>query len=454
MDAAVQHDRTISSAADFSDVWAILPSSMPSITTLQSQAMVPLPVYDATPEAVDPKALNILGNASVPTSGSRIAIIELRGMMRKDGRWWREESSSVFVRQQIEEAGRRDDVDGIMLVIESPGGHARGTLELATAVAEAASAKPTHVFCEDLCASAAYWVASQANHISANAPAAIGSIGTLVVLHDYSKMYDEMGVKVLTVKRGEWKDAGIPGKPIQPEHLVDVQAYVDSLQAMFSNAIASGRGLSDDVVESLADGRLHPAESAKALQLIDEVETFESAMQRLHSAIVDESTNNPQSISQTSNPSSLMSSTTTETPATPQTETPQQTATPETTLQPPSNAATIGEIKAVCKGANNDFIVACMSANMTVDQCRDKWIETLQSKCETQATQIQELQKHGTTEPSKPTGVAPMNQSGGGDAGEPDNFAAAVQERKRQEACSTGAAIAWVRDNRPELIGT
>lgn len=62
-----------------------------------------------------------------------------------------------------------------------------GTDDLARDVKAASRAKPLWAHIEDMGASAAYWVASQASKITANSETAlVGSIGTLQVIHDHT----------------------------------------------------------------------------------------------------------------------------------------------------------------------------------------------------------------------------------------------------------------------------
>ena len=67
----------------------------------------------------------------------------------------------------LSEAAKRDDIKGVFLDIDSPGGTVAGTPELAAAVKSLNRQKPVYAFSSGLMCSAAYWIASQARAIYA-----------------------------------------------------------------------------------------------------------------------------------------------------------------------------------------------------------------------------------------------------------------------------------------------
>src|SRR5581483_9650939 len=96
-------------------------------------------------------------------------------------------TSTVMARRDIRQAVADQDVAGILLAIDSPGGTVAGTDDLAAEVRQARTSKPVWAAIDDLGASAAYWVASQTQRVTVNSPTAlVGSIGTLQVIRDLS----------------------------------------------------------------------------------------------------------------------------------------------------------------------------------------------------------------------------------------------------------------------------
>ena len=189
--------------------------------------------------------------------------------------------STEILREQIESAVQDHRVDSILMEIDSPGGTASGVQELGDAIYRARSQKAIHAAIRDLGASAAYWLASQASFISANATAAIGSIGCVIAVNDVSERAAQEGIRTIVVASGEYKGAGIPGAPITDEEIIPWQEEVDGIEREFVAAIARGRGRSEDEVGLWASGRTWQAREARQLGLIDAVENFDDALRRL-----------------------------------------------------------------------------------------------------------------------------------------------------------------------------
>lgn len=187
-------------------------------------------------------------------------------------------TSSVQIRRIIRVAVRNPEVKGIMLRIDSPGGTVAGTDELAGDIRAASQIKPIRSHVEGLMASAAFWIGSQASLITASRTSEIGSLGTVAVVHDSSEMAKNEGIKVHVISTGDFKGAFTPGSEVTEEQLADLQEIVDELNEFFMEAVMNGRDMDAKTVKSLFDGRVHVAEKALSLKLIDGVMSFEESV--------------------------------------------------------------------------------------------------------------------------------------------------------------------------------
>lgn len=206
------------------------------------------------------------------------AVLSLTGPMTKRPQSFGSGTSTVQMRRLVRRAAADPDVKQIALVIDSPGGQVSGTHELAADVARAREQKRVAAYIEDLGASAAYWVASQADAIYANETAFVGSIGTYLAVADTSRMYENEGVKVHLLKTGPHKGAGYPGVPVTEAQLAHWQHEVDQVNETFLGHVSQGRRLPLDYTRSIADGRTHVARDAYGLGLIDGVQTLEAML--------------------------------------------------------------------------------------------------------------------------------------------------------------------------------
>lgn len=186
--------------------------------------------------------------------------------------------STIQTRQAIRQALADEDVTSLLLAIDSPGGQVAGVADLAEEVRKANDKKPVHAYIEDLGASAAYWVASQARRITSNPTAEVGSIGVFAVLTDLAGMAEREGVQVRVISTGPYKGLGTPGTPVTEALVDEVQSQVDRIGAFFFEAVQRGRRLSAQRLQTVTDGRVWLAAQAQQLGLIDGIQSFDEAV--------------------------------------------------------------------------------------------------------------------------------------------------------------------------------
>lgn len=234
-------------------------------------------------EAIDAEARHESGRRSTASFDviQDVAVIPIHGTLMKQASSFSRGSSTVQIRRQVRAAAADPSIKAIFLHVESPGGAVPGTAELADDVLAARDKKPVHAFIEDVGASAAFWIAAQANFISANRMAFVGSIGTFAGLHDLSKMADKMGIEVVLFKAGEFKAAGFPGTVVTPEQREMFQNRINMINDQFlAGLVKSGRFTKKEAKE-LNDGRALIASEALKVNMIDKVETFDQALSRV-----------------------------------------------------------------------------------------------------------------------------------------------------------------------------
>lgn len=224
------------------------------------------------------------GRTLYAIDGNGIAYVRLSGhLMKFDSKFGG--TSTIRARRAIRMAAADEDAKAILLAIDSPGGTVAGTEELARDVVAAKDQKPVFAHIDDLGASAALWVASQADHLSANKTALVGSIGTVAVIEDSSKAAEKEGIEVHVISTGPFKGAGIPGTKVTDEHLAEMQELVDDLNEHFMQAVSTGRNLPMDAVRAMADGRVHIAQKAKAMGLINAVRPFDATIRHIREVV-------------------------------------------------------------------------------------------------------------------------------------------------------------------------
>lgn len=365
-----------------------------------------------------------------------IATVTLDGKLMKQASSMLGGTSTVATRNKLRGLATNPAVAAVMLLIDSPGGTVAGTEELAADVAALAKIKPVHAFIDDLGASAAYWVASQASFISTNPSGLVGSIGTYGAIFDYSGAAAMEGVKAYVVRAGKFKGMGTPGTEITQEHLAELQRNVDALNARFLSGVATGRRMNSDRVAELADGRVHIGAEALALGLVDAVNSYDAAMQRLAAQVTNRSTKTMQA--EHVNPISSKDAIEVATEI--------KSAGPAT-----AQAASYEQLKAGCYGADAAFIVAQLDAKASLPDAQSAWMQAQQLKI-AEANQRAEQAKAAASRP----GVAPIsgaeptgNQvAAGGSATE--QFWGLVKEQRADGRTKDQAILKVVSEN-PDL---
>lgn len=127
----------------------------------------------------------------------------------------------------------------VLLVMRTPGGCVTGVPEAASIVAN----YPKSVFAltDNQCASAGYWIASQAQEVWLTPSSEVGSVGVYSAIVDESAAWAKEGFKLELMKAGKHKAAGIPGLPLSDEDKAMIQSEVDDLYSQFTTTVSRKR---------------------------------------------------------------------------------------------------------------------------------------------------------------------------------------------------------------------
>ncbi len=171
-------------------------------------------------------------------------------------------------------------VKAIVLNVSSSGGEIAGTAELADKMLAMRGEKRIVAVANSLMASAAYWIGAQASELVATPTARVGNIGVIAAHTDESAAEEKMGVKTTLVTAGKFKGEGL--KPITEDALGAMQRDVNAYYGMFVKAVAKGRGVTENRVETkYGEGRAVLAKDALEAGMIDRIATLEQTLKRL-----------------------------------------------------------------------------------------------------------------------------------------------------------------------------
>jgi signal peptide peptidase SppA len=181
-----------------------------------------------------------------------------------------------------------EDVNSIILDIDSPGGVVSGTESVGDLIFNSRGIKPVVGFANGMMASAAYWIGSAAEYVIAEKTAQVGSIGVLMVHRDYSKMDAKEGIETTYITAGKYKALGNPDEPLSKFAKEYFQEEVDYIYSIFVDTVARNREVgSDKVLTDMADGRIFTGQKAEDAGLVDNIGDFDSAVQMAESMITE-----------------------------------------------------------------------------------------------------------------------------------------------------------------------
>src|SRR6202158_5106538 len=179
----------------------------------------------------------------------------------------------------IHEAAEDTKVKAIILRVNSPGGSAVGSDFVLRAVKAAKQKKPVIVSMGDVAGSGGYWISMSADAIVAQPSTITGSIGVVFGKFNLSGLLAWAGANVDRVKIGENADLMSEFKSFDPNQAKRVKAWMTEVYDDFVRRVAEGRGLTYEVVEPIAHGRVWTGAQAKERKLVDALGGLDTAIE-------------------------------------------------------------------------------------------------------------------------------------------------------------------------------
>lgn len=172
---------------------------------------------------------------------------------------------------------------GILLYVDSPGGTVYESVELYDKLEEyrAYTGQPVWVYMAHYAASGGYMISMASDKIYANQNTTTGSIGVIMAGYDLTGLYEKLGIRYVSITSGKNKDSS----QFTDEQIALYQEQVDEYYADFVDKVAAGRGMSEEEVKTLADGRTYTAKQALANGLIDEIGSYEDMVNDMEDSL-------------------------------------------------------------------------------------------------------------------------------------------------------------------------
>jgi len=231
-------------------------------------------------EEVDLSSLSgVLGGSS---DKDGIAVVRLYGAIQTSsdqGVFGAQKGSDAIVKQ-LKDLGENERVKALVLRINSPGGTVGASQEIHSELMKLKK-KGIKIVASmaDVCASGGVYAAVAADKILANKGTITGSVGVIFSVSNLSELFKKVGISQNAIRSGKFKDIGSMSRDMTEEEEKLLQEIVDSTYQQFLDAVATGRGLEKEDVKKWADGRIFNGEQALEYKLVDQLGTYEDALE-------------------------------------------------------------------------------------------------------------------------------------------------------------------------------
>jgi len=212
-------------------------------------------------------------------SSDRIALVYAQGSIL-----YGEGSPTIMGQETMNKAlqSAREDrnVKAVVLRINSPGGSALTSDLIWREVEKTAKEKPVVVSISDVAASGGYYIATPATYIFAQPTSITGSIGVFGTLPNASELAEQWGVSSYTLSTHERSATYSPLRPLSDTFRAELTEGIEQTYQTFLERVASGRSMSIESVDAIAQGRVYLAPKALELGLVDEIGTLDDAINK------------------------------------------------------------------------------------------------------------------------------------------------------------------------------
>jgi protease-4 len=212
------------------------------------------------------------------TPKPRVAVIYASGFMLPGRSIYNDEFLSIpsvmgsdTINEAIKKSREDDSVKAIVLRVDTGGGSVFASDLIWREITLTKGKKPIIVSMGDVSASGGYYISAPADVIVANPGTITGSIGVITGKFSLKGLYDRLGIKKETIKKGKNADIYSTYSTFTDEQKEIINRQMQELYNDFVGKVADGRKMNRGAVEAIAQGRTWTGKQAKENGLVDEL---------------------------------------------------------------------------------------------------------------------------------------------------------------------------------------
>lgn len=207
-------------------------------------------------------------NKRLHTGKSRIAIIYAQGEILY-GEGGPDYIGQIRMQEVLKEVREDEDIKAVVLRINSPGGSALSSEIIWREIVETRKEKPVVVSLSDVAASGGYYMAVGGDRIVVEPTSITGSIGVFVTIPNMSGLSEKVGINAEQVGTHRMSSDYSFFEPMSEEFREVVRQDIEQSYQTFLQRVSSGRNISMERADSLAQGRVWSGKEAVRLGLAD-----------------------------------------------------------------------------------------------------------------------------------------------------------------------------------------
>ena len=212
------------------------------------------------------------------TATDKIAVLYAEGQIYDSGN---EGIVEDKVLKQIKTIHKDDAIKAVVLRVNSPGGSADASEQIWHAVKTLqAKGLPVVVSMGDYAASGGYYISCCADYIFAEPTTLTGSIGIFGTVPNISKLREKVGLDIdgVTTNKHAALQTNAIYKGMNPQEYALMQSMVERGYDLFTNRCAEGRGVSQQEIKKIGEGRVWLGKDALNIGLVDELGNINQAI--------------------------------------------------------------------------------------------------------------------------------------------------------------------------------
>jgi protease-4 len=208
-----------------------------------------------------------------PEQGPHVARFDVDGVITSD----------LDRTKLLREIAENDQVEALLVRINSPGGTVTGSEELYDSLREVAESKPVVATMGDVAASGGYITALAADQVFAMSNTITGSVGVIFQSPNVHELMEKVGVQMVTVQSGALKAEPSPFKPVDPEAIAAEEVLVADSFDWFLGLVKERRDMGDNALSEIRLGGIFTGRMALERGLIDGLGGMDAAREWLAS---------------------------------------------------------------------------------------------------------------------------------------------------------------------------